>query len=98
MSVRISPWMRGWGSRRSRVAPFLRSVPLSSRLTLLGAIFFAFSSLGFISDLMSARVNQVPVVLVNATVAGAIAMVYAYGGATGHRGWLFTGTLMLARS
>jgi hypothetical protein len=30
-------------------------VPLSSRLTLLGAIFFAFSSLGFISDLMSAR-------------------------------------------
>jgi hypothetical protein len=94
MSPRISQWIRAWGSRRSRVGPFLRSVPLRSRLTLLAAIFFAFSSLGFISDLMSAHVNPVPVVLVNAMVAGSIAMAYAYG-ATGHRRWLFTGTLML---
>jgi hypothetical protein len=68
-------------------------VPTTSRLTLLAAIFFAFSSLGFISDIMSAHVNPAPMVLLNATMAGSIATVYAYG-ATGRRRWILAGNVM----
>jgi hypothetical protein len=93
MTSLISKFIGGVGLGPSR-AEFLRSVPFRSGLFLLAAVFFAFSSLGFISDIMSGRVNPASVVLFNATAAGLVAIVYAYG-ATGHRRWSLAGILML---
>jgi serine phosphatase RsbU (regulator of sigma subunit) len=42
---------------------------------------------------MSARVNPMPMVLFNATVAGSVAVMYVYG-ATGHRRWFVAGNVV----
>jgi hypothetical protein len=71
---------------------FLMAAPLRSRLLLFAAVFFAFSSLGFIVDALQSEVRPAVLTPLIALGSGAVAVAYAYSVALDRR-WLWP-TLM----
>jgi hypothetical protein len=70
----LSPLGRHPGPRANALA----STPPKSRRLLYAAVFFAFSSLGFIVDVMRPEIEPPLMVLTSAAVTGLLAIAFAY--------------------
>jgi serine phosphatase RsbU (regulator of sigma subunit) len=78
--------MFGPASRRRDRMRYLRHLPWGQRVWLFAAVFFTFSTIGFLTDLMRlSALRPAPIVLVSATVSGVIACLYLLSGMYGMR-------------